>query len=126
MYCDVTCFDRFLWNSYKKLFEYLEIDTNIILSSSIEKDNSLRGKDKVIAICHALGADTYYNAIGGQELYDKVEFADNGVDLHFVKTDDITYQQFGSEFEPELSIIDVLMFYGKIGTRLLLFDYSLI
>lgn len=117
---------RFLWNSYKKLFEYLEIDTNIILSSSIEKDNSLRGKDKVIAICHALGADTYYYAIGGQELYDKAEFADNGVDLHFVKTDDITYQQFGSEFEPGLSIIDVLMFNGRENTKELLCEFTLV
>ncbi|MCQ2179216.1 MAG: WbqC family protein [Bacteroidales bacterium] len=117
---------RFLWNSYRKLFEYLEIDTNIILSSSIEKDNSLRGKDKVLAICKTLGADTYLNAIGGQELYDKVEFAANGVDLHFVKTDDFDYQQFVSDFEPGLSFIDVLMFNGKEGTRKLLRKYTLV
>ena len=80
----------------------------------------------MIAICHALGADTYYNAIGGQELYDKAEFADNGVDLHVVKTDDITYQQFESEFEPGLSIIDVLMFNGKEKTWKLLSNYSLV
>ena len=117
---------RFLWNSYRKLFEYLEIDTNIILSSSIGKDNSLRGKDKVLAICNALGADTYLNAIGGQELYDKAEFAANGVNLHFVKTDDLKYQQFGSDFEPGLSFIDVLMFNGKEGTRELLNKYTLV
>lgn len=117
---------RFLWNSYRKLFEFLGIDTNIILSSSIEKDNSLRGKEKVLAICKALGADTYLNAIGGQELYDKAEFAAHGVNLHFVKTDDLTYRQFGSEFEPGLSFIDVLMFNGKEGTRELLKKYTLV
>ena len=117
---------RFLWNSYRKLFEYLEIDTNIILSSSIEKDNSLRGKDKVLAICKALGTDTYLNAIGGQELYDKAEFAENGVELYFVKTDDFRYQQFGGDFEPGLSIIDVLMFNGRAGTKRLLAEYTLI
>lgn len=117
---------RFLWNSYMKLFEYLGIDTDIILSSSIGKDNSLRGKDKVLAICNVLGADTYLNAIGGQELYDKAEFAANGVDLYFVKTDDLMYQQFGSIFEPGLSFIDVLMFNGKEGTRELLNKYTLV
>lgn len=116
---------RFLWNSYMKLFEFLGIDTNIILSSSIEKDNSLRGKDKVLAICKALGADTYLNAIGGQELYDKAEFAANGVGLHFVKTDNLQYKQYGSEFEPGLSIIDVIMFNGREGTKELLKKYTL-
>lgn len=124
--CEDRNLARFLWNSYRKLFEYLEIDTNIILSSTIEKDNSLRGKDKVLTICKVLGADTYLNAIGGRELYDKAEFAANGVDLHFVKTDDIRYQQFGPDFEPGLSIIDVLMFNGKEGTKELLKKYTLV
>ena len=117
---------RFLWNSYRKLFEYLGIGTNIILSSSVDKDCSLRGKDKVIDICHALGADTYYNAIGGQELYDKEEFADNGVYLSFVRTNSISYPQFGNDFEPGLSMIDVLMFCGRVGARRLLEEYTLI
>lgn len=117
---------RFLWNSYRKLFEFLGIDTDIILSSSIEKDNSLRGKEKVLAICKALGADTYLNAIGGQEMYGKEEFSANGVNLHFVKTDDLTYRQFGSEFEPGLSFIDVLMFNGREGTKELLSKYTLV
>lgn len=117
---------RFLWNSYRKLFEFLGIDTNIILSSSLEKDCSLKGKDKVISICKLLGADTYLNAIGGQELYDKEEFADNGVDLHFVKTNELVYPQFVDAFEPGLSFIDVLMFNGREGTNKLLKEYMLI
>ena len=77
---------RFLWNSYCELFSFLGIDTNIILSSAVDKDCSLKGKEKVLDICRSLGADTYYNAIGGQELYDKQEFADHGINLFFVKT----------------------------------------
>lgn len=117
---------NFLWNSYRKLFEYLGIKTNIVLSSSIEKDNTLRGKDKVLAICHVLGADTYLNAIGGQALYNKDEFATNGINLHFVKTDDISYTQFSQEFEPDLSMIDVLFFNGKERTNELLEKYKLV
>lgn len=117
---------RFLWNSYKKLFEYLEIGTNIILSSNVEKDNSLKGKYKVIDICHRLGADKYYNAIGGQELYDKDEFKQKNIDLSFVKTNDIKYKQFNNDFIPNLSIVDVLMFNGKEGTKRLLNEYTLV
>ena len=117
---------RFLMNSYKVLFEYLGIKTNFILSSSISKDNSLKGKDKVISICKILGADTYYNAIGGQALYSVDEFADNGIQLHFVSTNDFEYNQFGDHFEPGLSIIDVLMHNGKEATVKLLSHFELV
>ena len=117
---------NFLCNSYKKLFEYLEINTNIILSSTINKDCSLKAGDKVLDICKSLKADTYLNAIGGQDLYDKAEFASHGINLLFVKTNDIVYKQFKNEFVPNLSIIDVLMHNGKEGTKQLLNAYTLI
>lgn len=116
---------RFLFNSYQKLFYHLGITTNIILSSSFHKDNSLKGKDKVISICKLLGADTYYNAIGGQSLYDKNEFKKNGIELKFVSTNDIVYRQFNYPFEANLSIIDVLMHNGKEKTRELLSQFTL-
>ena len=70
-----------MMNSFQVVLDYLEIDTKLVLSSTIEKDNDLRGKDKVKHICHLLGADTYYNAIGGQDLYEKEDFKANGIDL---------------------------------------------
>lgn len=117
---------RFLWNSYRTLFDFLGIGTEIILSSSIDKDCTLKGKNKVIDICHILGASTYINAIGGQELYDKADFAANGIDLFFLKADDISYSQFGGDFEPGLSFIDVLMFNGREGSTKLLSQYTLV
>lgn len=117
---------RFLWNSYRQLFAYLDIPTSIILSSSVDKDCSLKGKEKVLDICRSLGADTYYNAIGGQELYDKQEFAAHGVNLYFVQTNDFVYPQFKNDFEPNLSIIEVLMFNGKEATKRLLQEYTLV
>jgi len=116
---------NFLCNSYKKLFAYLEINTKIILSSTINKDCSLKAGYKVLDICKSLNADTYLNAIGGQDLYDKAEFASHGINLLFVKTNDIVYKQFKNEFVPNLSIIDVLMHNGKEGTKQLLNAYKL-
>lgn len=103
---------NFIANSFKLILKYIGNETTeIIMSSSLDKDNSLKGKDKVISICKILGADQYVNAIGGQELYDKNEFAQNGIDLKFIETQLKEYGQTAKnkEFIPGLSFIDVLM-----------------
>lgn len=105
--------EYYIFTSFKIINEYLGINTNLVMSSSIEKNNDLKGQDKVIEICKVLKCDEYYNAIGGTELYDKDIFKSNGIDLHFLKTRDIQYKQFTDEFVPYLSIIDVLMFNSK-------------
>ena len=116
----------FMMHSFQVVLDYLEIDTKLVLSSTIEKDNDLRGKDKVKHICHLLGADTYYNAIGGQELYDKDDFKADGIDLQFVKTDLTPYLQFKNEFVMGLSIIDVLMFNSLEEVNNVLKQFTLV
>lgn len=117
---------RFLTNSFREILSYLSIDTELLVSSRLQKDCSLKGSDKILHICKLLGADTYYNAIGGQELYDKEEFAKNGIQLHFLQTAPISYPQFNQEFVPYLSIIDVLMFNSPEKVNKLLDEYTLI
>ena len=116
----------FLYHSFQVVLDYLGINTELILSSTIDKRNELRAGEKVKHICHLLGADTYYNAIGGKELYDADDFAKNRITLKFLKTNAITYPQYNNEFVPNLSIIDVLMFNGKEETRKLLKEYTLV
>lgn len=106
--------------------EYLDIDTEIILSSSIDKNNELKGQDKIIEIVKKLNGNHYINAIGGQELYDKEIFNNNGIKLNFIKMKEIKYKQFNNEFVPNLSIIDVLMFNSPEKIREMLDDYELI
>ena len=119
--------DLFIKNSFERILSYLGINTELILSSDIVKDNSLKGKYKVMEICKILKAGTYYNAIGGKELYDRKEFEDNGISLHFLKTDEnLQYKQFPNmEFVPNLSIIDVLMFNSVEEVNKMLDDYIL-
>lgn len=116
----------FLYHSYQVILDYLGIDTELILSSTIEKDNSLRAEHKVKHICHLLGADTYYNTIAGKDLYDSEDFAREGIKLQFLQSKIITYSQYKNEFVPNLSIIDVLMFNGKGGINKLLKEYTLV
>ena len=106
--------------------DYLDIKTKLTVSSTIEKDNELKGQDKVLEICKRLGATEYYNAIGGQELYSFDVFKENGIELSFLKTGDIRYAQYDNEFQPSLSMIDVLMFNSKEQIKEMLEDYTLI
>ena len=117
---------QFLFNSHIKICEYLGIDTELILSSSFDKHTEFKGKDKVISICKQLGADEYINAIGGQELYDKKEFAENGIRLNFLQTNLREYRQLKNEFVAGLSIIDIMMFNSKEEIKEMLNDFKLV
>lgn len=101
---------KFLGNSIQKISAYLEMNTKIIYSSDLEKDNSLKAQEKVLDICQRLEASHYINAIGGQELYCKETFRSKKIGLDFIQTELVEYQQFKNEFIPNLSIIDVMMF----------------
>jgi hypothetical protein len=110
----VCCKDNnlfgYIHHSLITMCTHLEIGTSIRISSTLSFDNGLKGQDKVIAICEAVGAKFYTNSIGGIEIYSKKEFAAHGIELQFLKPEPFEYLQFGISFEPWLSIVDVLMF----------------
>lgn len=115
----------FLYNSIAVVCDYLGIQTKLILSSDLDKDNSLKGKDKVLEICKILKADQYYNAIGGKELYDKDEFLANGISLQFLETGNISYSQFNTDFVSYLSIVDMMMHVSQSDIQDKLKQFSL-
>lgn len=114
-----------LINMFNLVCQYLDIKTELIISSDIAKNNALKGQDKVLHICKLLGATDYINAIGGTELYNQADFQANGINLHFLKMNDVEYKQFGNEFIAGLSIIDVLMFNSKEDIKKLLLQFTL-
>lgn len=105
---------------------YLDIKTELILSSTLNKNNELKAQDKVIHICKLLGGTHYINAIGGQELYNSNDFKNNGLELSFLKTEFTPYKQFKNEFVPCLSMIDILMFNSPQQIKAMLNAYTLI
>jgi len=112
--------------SIKRICAYLDIQTNILLSSELKKNNDLKGQSKILNICELLNAKQYINAIGGQELYQKEAFSQQNIELRFIKNKSIAYQQFQSPFRPNLSIIDVLMFNDKEQVKHYLTEFELI
>ena len=116
---------QYIYNSVAKIVDFLDRNTNITVSSTININHEYKSKDKVIALCKALNAKTYINPIGGTKLYNKAEFEENGINLKFIKTNQIEYKQFNNVFVPNLSIIDVLMFNSKEEVKEMLNQYKL-
>ncbi|GAB3330353.1 WbqC family protein [Larkinella ripae] len=108
------------------LNEYLGIQTEIVLSSTVYGNEDLKAQARILDICGREKATRYINPIGGQDLYDRQRFADEGVELFFIRSKPVVYPQFQNEFVPWLSILDVLMFNDIPAVERLLDDYELI
>jgi WbqC-like protein family len=115
----------YLENILRQICAYLGMSTEIVTSSSIEKDNSLKAGDKIISICRKMNVDSYVNPIGGKELYSYSLFRDAAIELSFIKMKEVTYKQFTQEFIPNLSIIDILMFCDVKTIKLMLNEFDI-
>lgn len=112
--------------SIRLIADYLGMNTEILLFSNLDCDSNLKKQYRIFEVCRILGGNEYINAIGGTELYDFDEFRENNLELAFLKTDEIVYPQFGGEFVPSLSIIDVMMFNSVKEIQDMLNRYTLI
>jgi len=112
-------------NSITVIKKYLNLEVELKFSSNLIKNNNKKGETKVIEICKTLNISNYINPYGGKSLYNKDYFSKNSVELSFIKSKEIKYKQFGKKFEPNLSIIDVLMFNSKEEVKEMLNSYIL-
>jgi len=115
----------YLSNSLLTICDYLRIKAKWFISSELSKDNTLRGQEKILSICQLLGTSHYINPPGGRPLYDRELFSNHGIKLSFINSRCEPYSQFGDEFAPYLSIIDVMMFNDQEQCSKLLQEYSL-
>jgi hypothetical protein len=65
--------------------------------------------DWALRIAEALGASEYRNPPGGADLYDRAKFEAAGITLTIQTPTDFVYACGDYEFQPSLSIVDVLM-----------------
>lgn len=104
---------KFVGYSIVRVSEHLGIVPKFYYASEIEHDPNLKAQDMILDIVKRLGGDFYYNALGGQDLYDRSRFEAEGVSLGFVKPVLRPYAQFRNEFVPGLSILDMMMFCDR-------------
>ncbi|MCU7995611.1 WbqC family protein [Shewanella glacialipiscicola] len=112
----------------KLVCEYLNIDTKISVFSELNLtiDTPKAADEWALNICQAMGVKHYVNAPGGQSFFDTKKYSDKDVSLHFVEQPLDIYEQLSSEFEPGLSIIDVMMFNSPDDINRMLSKGSLI
>lgn len=97
--------------SANKISSFLEMDTKVSISSNLDYNRELKGQLKILELCKKIGANHYINPIGGMEIYENNLFIQEKIKLNFLKTNTISYPQYGSinGFVSNLSIIDVIM-----------------
>lgn len=107
----------FAANSIHSVAEYLGLGTEFDNSSNFHRSTAGYEKARrLMDICRKENADIYINSIGGMAIYSKEEFEKSGIELFFLQGKPIEYSQAPirkDTFEPNLSMIDVLMFNEK-------------
>ncbi|MDU9002728.1 WbqC family protein [Sedimentitalea todarodis] len=126
--CPADNLFEYIHNSLRLACAHLGILTPIHASSEVEGGpTELRNADRVIDICTRLEATGYFNPPGGRGLYQAEAFRARGLDLRFLEPHLSPYPQFGAEFVPALSVLDVLMFNGRDHTSdVLLKEFELV
>lgn len=103
----------------KKICQYLNIKT-IMLDTSEGLNDGFKNETGLIKISKNLNADTYINSIGGQKLYSKQNFLNEGLQLKFISMGNIELEN------PYLSMLHQLFVYSKEHLAIQISNYSLI
>jgi hypothetical protein len=93
----------------------MRFDFEVCSELDLALPTSLGAGDWAPNICSLVGATSYVNPIGGQGLFDPAEFSRRGVDLYFAKTTEFSYPTTPHQYEPYLSILDVLMWNPPVA-----------
>lgn len=116
-------------NILKTVCEYIGFTPEIRIFSEmdLEIEEPAAPDEWPLNICKSLGnVDEYWNPEGGAEFYDRSKFLDAGIKINFLKINLKEYPQIKTEFEPGLSIIDVMMFNSPNKISHMLDDFVLL
>jgi hypothetical protein len=97
---------------------YLRVNTQFIRAS--ELNVSGHKTELLLDICRVVGATTYVAGAGGKSYQEDGKFEHAGIAPLFSSFSQGSYPQLFGEFVGNLSIVDVLMNCGYLGTRRLL------
>ena len=115
-----------IFNSIKLLTKYLNIDTELLVSSEIISTKSLKKEQKIFAICKELNEFNYFNPYSGVDLYSKKKFLEQKINIFFIRKKPFSYKQNTSIFYDNLSIIDIIMQNNKNDINISLDEYEII
>ena len=108
---------EFNFSSIYFICKYLDINARFYSSDNITTRKKNEGLQDITKY---FNGTTYINAIGGQALYNKEDFASQDIDLYFLKMGDVEFEN------PYSSILDLLFTYPKEHIQQQLKKYTLI
>lgn len=98
-----------------KICSYLDIPFEPVIASraGLDLPEIKHPGQWALEIATAIGADTYLNTPGGREIFKPWEFSERNIKLAFTRVPDFRYACGGYEFQPKLSILDVMFWNDK-------------
>jgi hypothetical protein len=100
----------------------LGITTPTVRSSTMHGEGA--ATTLLISLAKEIGADAYLSGEGGKSYHDERAFGLNGISLIYMNFIHPTYPQAFGEFQPGLSVIDLLFNAGPDSRRLLGLDVA--
>lgn len=94
--------------------DILNIQTEVVISSSIRMPFEQNPTQKLINLCHHQNASSYLSGPGGRNYMDLFLFKENKINVlwHDAADIDLSYDQYFSPFIPNLSILDMFFYVG--------------
>lgn len=136
--CVFHMFDKLICQSWTRFIDFsmaalrlscgsLGIQTPFHMTSSLGLSRTLKGSERILAVCERTAAGHYVNPIGGMALYDPGMFLQVGVRLSFLRGECLPYPQSGTvDFTSGLSILDMMANLGTVGITGQLENFKLI
>jgi hypothetical protein len=113
----------------KTVCGYIGVGLNLDIFSEMRLSiDDIKASDEWgLNICKALGnVSEYWNPEGGLKFFDRSKYYKAGIEIKFLSINIQKYSQSRQEFEPSLSIVDVMMFNKPEKINEMLDDYVLL
>ncbi|MDD9943076.1 MAG: WbqC family protein [Myxococcales bacterium] len=103
----------------RALCEYLGVRTRVVRLSELDLPLPAEAEPDMWAllISRALGASVYSNAPGGRSLYRPEPYREAGLSLEFYAPRELRYDTGSFDFQPDLSVLDSLMWMPHAALR---------
>lgn len=113
----IASISEFNFASIYQICKYFNIEKRFYSSGGITDKKKNEGLQEITKY---FKGDIYINAIGGQKLYNKEDFASQGIELKFIQMGNIDVDM------PYMSMLDLLFRYDKNHLKNELNNYTLI
>ncbi|MBF0274600.1 MAG: WbqC family protein [Nitrospinae bacterium] len=97
----------------RTIIDILGFEKKLLLSSKLNVPFFDNPAQRVVEVCKTVNTTHFYNGAAGRNLYSHRLFEENGIVLEFQDYHHPVYSQLWGEFQPYLSVIDLLFNHGE-------------